>query len=206
MSMREITLSEFEQAQAAVVGAEESFHMDEENFRDFYQRTARPLWSYLSRVLGDASLAEDLMQETYYRFLRASLPDLGEAHRKNYLFRIATNLLRDNWREKKSIHISLQEEIEIATHDRTEERIQQQSELSFALQGLKPREREILWLAYAQGSSHKEIAEMLGLKSGSIRLMLFRARKKLAGFLRRRGLVEDQSKIRDAARETGNSA
>jgi RNA polymerase sigma-70 factor (ECF subfamily) len=51
---------------------------------------------------------------------------------------------------------------------------------------LKPRERALLWLAYAQGSSHAEIAGMLGLKTGSIKLLLFRARRKLAGLLQRR--------------------
>jgi RNA polymerase sigma-70 factor (ECF subfamily) len=48
---------------------------------------------------------------------------------------------------------------------------------------LKRRERELLWLAYAQGSSHKEIGETLGLKTGSIKPLLFRARHKLAALL-----------------------
>ena len=200
--MREFTLAELELAQATTCEAQEAFHMDEESFRDFYERTARPLWAYLSRVLGDASQADDMMQETYYRFLRARLTDVGEAHRRNYLFRIATNLLRDSWRQKKTEHVSIPEGLEVATHDRTAEKIQQRSMLSSALGGLRPREREILWLAYAQGSSHKEIAEALGLKSGSIRLMLFRARKKLAGFLRRQELGKNPI----AARESRDSA
>lgn len=199
--MREFTLAELELAQAATCEAQEAFHMDEESFRDFYERTARPLWAYLSRVLGDASQADDMMQETYYRFLRARLPDLGESHRRNYLFRIATNLLRDSWRQKKSEHMPMPEGLEVVFQDRTAEKIQQQSVLTSALGGLRPREREILWLAYAQGSSHKEIAEMLGLKSGSIRLMLFRARKKLAGFLRRQDLRRSPAQVRDS----GNS-
>jgi RNA polymerase sigma-70 factor (ECF subfamily) len=40
-----------------------------------------------------------------------------------------------------------------------------------------------LWLAYAQGSSHKEIAESLGLRAGSVKLLLFRARRRLAALL-----------------------
>ena len=48
---------------------------------------------------------------------------------------------------------------------------------------LKPRERDLLWLAYAQGSSHQEIAESLGLKTSSIKLLLFRARRRLAALL-----------------------
>jgi len=200
--MREITLSEFERSQAAVVEAEEVFEMDEESFRVFYERTARPLCLYLARVSGDRALAEDLMQETYYRFLRARMPDLGEAHRKNYLFRIATNLLRDHWRSHKGDQGMISETIEVPALDPVAERVHQRSELSYAMLRLKPREREMLWLAYAQGSSHKEIAEVLGLKAASIRLLLFRARRKLAAFLRRRATAENQREPQSADRAT----
>jgi RNA polymerase sigma-70 factor (ECF subfamily) len=48
---------------------------------------------------------------------------------------------------------------------------------------LKPREREMLWLAYAEGASHREIAGMLGMRPASIKLLLFRARRRLAALL-----------------------
>ena len=57
--------------------------------------------------------------------------------------------------------------------------MQQRSDLGRVLGRLKPRERELLWLAYAEGASHKEIAELLGLRAASIRLLLFRARRKM---------------------------
>jgi RNA polymerase sigma-70 factor (ECF subfamily) len=57
-------------------------------------------------------------------------------------------------------------------------------DLARSMARLKPRERELLWLAYAQGSSHREIAEALGLKTGSVKLLLFRARRRLAALLR----------------------
>ncbi len=190
--MCEMTLARSESAEAAVEAADETSYMDEESFRAFYEGTARPLWSYLSRVSGDPTLADDLVQESYYRLLRSALPEMSEAHRKNYLFRIATNLLRDHWRRGKGGERVLRSEMgkrtEVAAGERTAEKIQLQSDLTRALQGLKPRERELLWLAYVEGSSHKEIAEMLGLKAESIRLTLFRARQKLADILRRRGL------------------
>ncbi len=52
---------------------------------------------------------------------------------------------------------------------------------------IKPRERALLWLAYAQGASHDEIGAVLGLKSASIRSMLFRARRRLLAVLRGAG-------------------
>jgi len=69
--------------------------MDEDAFRAFYERTARGVWAYLARVTGDRQLADDLLQETFYRFLRAAATHDSESHRRNSLYRIATNLAKD---------------------------------------------------------------------------------------------------------------
>ena len=45
----------------------------------------------------------------------------------------------------------------------------------------------MLWLAYAHGSTHDEIAGVVGVKTASVKLMLFRARQRLAERLRARG-------------------
>lgn len=164
------------------------FHMDEEGFRRFYARTARPVKAYLSRVCGNATLADDLLQEAYYRFLRADRPEMDEAGEKNYLFRIATNLIKDHFRQSKRIASPLPE---IPTGERTGEKINLRTDLSRVLQDLKPRERQILWLAYVEGSSHREIAETVGVKAASIKILLFRARHKLAALLREKGFVQD---------------
>jgi RNA polymerase sigma-70 factor (ECF subfamily) len=136
--------------------------------------------------LGSATLADDLVQESYYRFLRATLKSEDAAYQKAYLFRIATNLARDHWRR-----LPRQEQGEAADpdrappDDRTAERVQQRSDVGRVLGRLTPRERELLWLAYAEGASHKEIAEVLGLRAASVRLLLFRARRKMLKLLRR---------------------
>jgi RNA polymerase sigma-70 factor (ECF subfamily) len=52
-------------------------------------------------------------------------------------------------------------------------------DLARAMERLRPRERSLLWLAYAQGCSHEEIASSLGLKTGSLKALLFRARRRL---------------------------
>ena len=54
-----------------------------------------------------------------------------------------------------------------------------------AMEQLKPRERAMLWLAYAEGASHREIADVLGLSPSSLKPMLFRARRRLAALLGR---------------------
>ena len=77
--------------------------MDEEAFRAFYDRTAGPLWGYLSRISGDRQVADDLLQESYYRLLKSNAAFESEHHRRNYLYRIATNLVRDSRRTPKEV-------------------------------------------------------------------------------------------------------
>ena len=164
-----------------------NFVMDEETFRAFYERTARGLWAYLARVAGDRQLADDLLQETFYRFLRADAAHESEAHRRNSLYRIATNLARDAQRRRlarapSSVAGNDIERVPSGQDACTTERI---TDFTHAMSHLKPRERAILWLAYAEGASHREIANVLGLSAASLKPMLFRARRKLAALLGR---------------------
>jgi RNA polymerase sigma-70 factor (ECF subfamily) len=187
--MRDVTISDIDELSGSGA-AEVAFEMEEDAFRAFYDRTARALWAYLSRISGDSHLADDLLQETYYRFLRARAAHETEAHRRNYLFRIATNLVRDAHRRRLTTPQYLASRVDCAdipseTNDAN--RTEQRADLLRALGQLKPRERELLWLAYAQGSSHREISDALGVKPGSIKLLLFRARRKMAGLLRPAG-------------------
>ncbi len=157
--------------------------MDNEAFAGFYERSARSLWAYLARVSCDPALADDLTQESYVRFLCASFPDDGEVAARRYLFRIATNLMRDHWRRPRSTSIDeIPEELLAVTVSSAQS--DSQAMLGPALAQMRPRDRQLLWLAYAEGYSHREIAEVTGLASASIRLLLFRARRKMAGLLR----------------------
>jgi RNA polymerase sigma-70 factor (ECF subfamily) len=160
--------------------------MDSDAFAAFYQRSARSLWAYLARVSADPSLADDLMQESFVRFLCATGRELtpadGEVAARRYLFRIATNLLRDHWRRPVSASV---EELPAELFAQPDHSAQSDNEalLGSALAQMRPRDRQILWLAYAEGYSHREIAQITGLASAGIRILLFRARRKITGIL-----------------------
>jgi RNA polymerase sigma-70 factor (ECF subfamily) len=109
----------------------------------------------------------------------------GDAHCRNYLFRIATNLVRDAHRRRQIDALPLLDPSDAADPSAdTAAAVQRRTDLARGLSQLKPRERDLLWLAYAHGSSHREIADTLGLAPGSIKLLLYRARQRLATFLR----------------------
>jgi RNA polymerase sigma-70 factor, ECF subfamily len=162
-----------------VAAAENELCMDEASFRSFYDQSAPRLFSYLLLVSGQRALAQDLLQETYFRFLTAKLPPLTDLQAQNYLFRIATNLTRDRWRHHREEPLpdKINEQSKAPPIDR-------QLEMRQAFQRLKLRERQLLWLAYVEGANHKEIAECTGLRAGSVRLLLFRARRRLAKLIR----------------------
>ncbi|HEY2893785.1 MAG TPA: sigma-70 family RNA polymerase sigma factor [Pirellulales bacterium] len=161
----------------------ELLHMDSDAFAGFYQRSAPGLRAYLSRVSGNFALAEDLMQESYLRFLGVPCPEGGEVNYRRYLFRIATNLLHDHWRRPRASSIDDLPERLLASPDVLSQ-VDSQATLDPAMARMRPRERQLLWLAHAEGYSHREIADITGLGEASIRLLLFRARRKIARFLR----------------------
>ncbi len=180
---RDVTYTDLSRADATREDCAE-FVLDEEAFVALYNRTARGLWIYLARVAGDRQLADDLLQETYYRFLRSRTAYESESHRRNSLYRIATNLALDFRRRKLSRPAAaiLPEEMEriAAAGAGAAERA---VDLTRAMERLKPRERAMLWLAYAEGATYQEVAETLGLRPASMKILLFRARRKLASLL-----------------------
>ena len=193
---RELTYSDVSRAQA-IANAEASFVMDEEAFRGFYDRNARGVWAYLSRVTGSREMADDLLQEAFYRFLRAaSTAPAGQdrydsdAHRRNSLYRIATNLATDARRR------SFTRPAAVVSGDDVERLADagnlggdhgadatRRTDVNRAMAQLRPRDRAMLWMAYAEGSSHDEIASVIGVQPSSMKLLLFRARQKMVKLL-----------------------
>jgi RNA polymerase sigma-70 factor (ECF subfamily) len=167
----------------AVMARSERRLMTEPAFLEFYARTSGPVFGYLRRMIGDSSIAEDLLQDAYVRFLAAaSLPE-DDAHRKNYLYRIATNLARDYFRRRKveeiaGPHIGGRADLWPADDQDT----------WTLLTRLAPRDRELLILAYVEGMTHREIASVTGLVLASVKPLLFRARRRFAAVLTAEGI------------------
>jgi len=156
---------------------EEAAAMNEQEFQLLYDATSRPLLAYLLGVTGRREVADDVLQETYCRFLARRPKPMVENETRRYLFRIATNLLRDRWRRGEDAPWGeIEEDVFLIDVDA-------QMDVRAAMRALKPRERELLWLAYVEGMNHAEIGSAIGLRAISVRMLLFRARRKAAGLL-----------------------
>ncbi len=133
---------------------------------------------YLLRVTGELATADDLSQEAYLRFLGAdTMRDASAEHRRRFLFHVATNLLRDRFRRSRHWEEVDDGMLAVAPEIETGSIVRQ------ALHRLSARERALLWLAYVEQLSHREIATMLGIREASVRPMLYRAKGHLAGIL-----------------------
>ena len=170
---------------AATTGRAPKRPMDEARFEAFYRKTAKPVWAYIYRMTGNAATADDLMQKTFFKFLRSNPAIVDETHLRHYVFKTATNLVFDHYREQKRDRERVPDVPPSTVHDDL------RHDMMRAFAELKPQERALLWLAHVEGSTHEEIGAAIGVKAKSVKVMLFRARKRLAGILTKHGLAPE---------------
>ncbi len=160
--------------------------MNDVKFEAFYRATAPKLWSYLYRLTGDPSSADDLLQKAFFRFIRAGTVFVSDEHMRRFIFKTATNLAFDHFRETKRHR---QREVVVPASSISHESAELRHDMMRVFVELKPQERALLWLAHVEGSDHEEIGEALGVKTKSVKVLLFRARKRLGDLLAKKGLA-----------------
>ena len=154
---------------------------DRDEFARFYAATEAALRAYARRCVSDSSLADDLVQESYVRLMTSSKAALPHTERKLYLFRITSNLLRDHWTRSRRFQPWPDTEEVQPTLQRS--RQSSAMDVTRALENLSPKHRSILWLAYVEEYDHHEIATAMNMSRLSVRVVLFRARKRMAEFM-----------------------
>ena len=171
--------------------------MDKDMLRQFYRRYADEIYLYLYSLCKSRETAEDLMQEVFLKAL-LSLPDQNENLRA-WLYKVARNAcfneLRNRKRELQSEHIedisaSARESLQENSSDNLVDeliRSEQRRFLYEAMLKLPDRQREILELFYFSELSIKEIAENMRLTSQNVRVLAYRAKKKLREYMEVKG-------------------
>ena len=156
---------------------------DVAGFERFYAATAPAIRAYLLRHCSDRDAVDDLFQTTYSKFLgsrMAKTPNAVEA--RAYLYRIASNVIADHGRvlqRAARFEVPAAEPVDRGQRPMALESI----ELREALASLSKREQQLLWLVYAEGFSHNEVGRIMKLSHASVRVLTFRARKKLKQIL-----------------------
>jgi RNA polymerase sigma-70 factor (ECF subfamily) len=159
-----------------------------ENWEKFYDNYSRSFWFYIFKICGNEQIADDVFQESFYKFLKVKINFQDEKQMLAYLYRIAYRLIIDKWRRIKVEKRAFKEEQQAYLSDSQKRDSHSEIYLSLDMEKtfkkLKPKERLLLWLAYVEGFSYEEIAEMTETKKNSLKIQLFRAREKFAKILK----------------------
>lgn len=171
-------------ATSPVVGSRASGRADG-IFEKLHADTAKPLWRYVFRMAGNAAVADDVVQESFLRIL-SRVDQLGDlATARPYLYRIASNLLRDRWRRDRRDDRGAS--VWGGTEPKRATDLDIQADVQAVLALLPERQRAILWLAHVDGYAHAEIARILDLRPASVKVLLHRAKSKLVSLLAAEG-------------------
>jgi RNA polymerase sigma-70 factor (ECF subfamily) len=149
-----------------------------------------PILNYLYRLVGDPHLAEDLTQETFARAWQAArrLPDLDNP--RAWLYRIATNLARDQHRRARLLAwLPLREHEQTLELPGLEEGGDplESERMRRALLRLAPEYRVPLVLYVCEGFQSAEIADTLSISRDAVKQRLVRARERLRQLLEEPG-------------------
>lgn len=120
--------------------------------------------------------AEDMVQETFLRWLSARPEFENEEHEKAWLLRVIINLCANL--VKKKGNRGTAELLDIYPAEDPE-----QAELMDTVMRLPPNYRDAIYLFYYEGYSTAEIAGIMDQKESTVRSYLHRARKQLKGWL-----------------------
>jgi len=155
---------------------------DRDSYGKIYGQFYKRIYRYCQFNTYDAVLAQDICQETFIRAWKA-LPTFSikkGGSLQAFLFRIARNLIIDNSRKKKTASLENYENL-ASSEDLAEnlDRREENKKLKEAMARLVETDRQIIVLHYFEEMSGAEIAKVLGIREGALRVRTHRIIKKL---------------------------
>jgi RNA polymerase sigma-70 factor (ECF subfamily) len=177
-------------------------HGDRAAFEELYERYSKRLLYYFYRMLnGDRDKAQDFLQDLFLKIVEK--PQLFDEHKKfsTWIYTVAYNQCKNEYRRLKvRDQINQGEEIidniaEIS--HRPDERFDSKmflNALEKELNKLEPEKRLVFILRFQENLAIKEIAEVTGLKEGTVKSKLFYINKKLAENLKELSPINNEVK------------
>jgi len=150
-----------------------------------FQRHNRPLYGFLFHMTQQKEASEDMMQNVFYRMLRSRHTYTGEGEFRTWMYHLARNVLKDHWKQTRrrgrQQNITDYEE-RIPAGMAADEQIERKLEikaLERALESLSADSREVLVLSRFQEMKYAEIAEVLEISVGAVKVRVYRAMNEL---------------------------
>ena len=131
-------------------------------------------------TLGNASDAEDAVQETFLKYLRKAPDFENEEHEKAWLITVATNQCKDMLRFRQRHPIAELEQLETFVQEPLE------CEILETLMTLPEKFKTVLLLYYVEEYGMEEIAKVIGKTKSAVKMRLQKGRKLLEEAYRKR--------------------
>jgi len=164
---------------------------DEEALAELYDRFGRPAYALAVRILRDAGLAQDAVQDAFLAAWRTAAGfDARRGSASTWLMTLVHRRAVDVVRREDRRRAGPLDDVPVASGDSTDEAAElreQRLRVRSALEVLTPAEREALELAYYGGLSQSEIAEKLGVPLGTVKSRMFAGLGRLRDALGERG-------------------
>ena len=155
--------------------------LDTQSLADIYDIYSPGIYRYAMRLLGDDSLAEDCVSETFTRFLKSLQNRRGPRdHLQAYLFRIAHNWIVDLYRSKDKV-FELSDAIRSEADVPEEEAAKhiRQKQVRKAIHHLTPDQQKVISLKYLEEWTNDEVAHVLKKPVGAVKSLQHRALRSL---------------------------
>ncbi len=168
-------------------------------------RWEKPLYNFIYKYVGDATLAEDLVQDTFVRMLKSIRRYSHQGSFSTWLYRIAVNLCKDHLKRKRVPMVSLHDYYTTGTGERVYVQDRVADERTRTDAGLNADEREelvrrlltslpeeqriVILLKEYQELTFREIADVLDVPEGTIKSRLYHALRSMRESLERLGFT-----------------
>lgn len=152
-----------------------------ETFEEIYRAHFQAVYRFACSLCGDAGLAEEITQETFFKAMQEIDGFRGECSLKSWLFQIARNDYLSRCRRQKRL-VPWEQAPERADEDGLEEQLLRREsamELHRRLHALPEPYREVFTLRLFGELSYGEIAELFGRSESWARVVYYRAKQKL---------------------------
>ena len=144
----------------------------------FYLRHFKAIYRVCYAFMKNAQDAEDCTEDAFVKAMTSDVAFENERHERAWLTTTAMNICKDKrkhwWRQKVT---PMEEETERAAPE-------PDREVTEAVMALPVKYKEVVWLHYYEGYQTAEIAALTGLREGSVRSRLTRARTRLRQVLK----------------------
>lgn len=149
---------------------------DSNQLTEYIRRYGNTVYRVAYSYVKNAADSEDIVQDTFVKLMCADKGFDSEVHIKAWLIRVAANLAKDMLRSPR---VSRREPLD----DSIPARESADSGVAQAVGSLDPKYGAVIYLHYYEGYGVKEIASMLGLTEGNVKVRLKRGREKLKAIL-----------------------